>query len=208
MGRVTPKTLRAYLAAIRSVHVNRVMPVDVFENPSLRRLLDGATSLNPSPKDKTLKLPIVRTTLEKTATGGSSRADITLNSAFASHSRAACVWARSRTRKTTRRTVLLRNKSHTLGRQNQLVRRPYDIPPQAQQNLQAQGGSSNNYRSNLRPRLPGRGDAPVTHSRPPATVSSLIHGCGRSRLPRRVRSLSIEITPPSSRYPFLQLHWA
>jgi hypothetical protein len=82
MGKVAPKTLRAYLSAIRSVHLDRVMPVDVFENPSLRRLLDGATSLNPSPKDKARKLPILRPTLEKIATGGSSRADITLNSAF------------------------------------------------------------------------------------------------------------------------------
>ena len=82
MGRVAPKTIRLYLAAIRSTHVNCVLLVVVFENTLLRRILDGATSLNPSPKEAILKLPILRDILAKIATNSNSIPGVNTNAAF------------------------------------------------------------------------------------------------------------------------------
>jgi hypothetical protein len=82
MGRVASKTIRSYLAAIRSTHIDRILPVAVFENPSLRRMLDGATSLNPSLKEATQKLPISRSILTKIATGSSSIPGVNTDAAF------------------------------------------------------------------------------------------------------------------------------
>ena len=53
MGRVALKTIRLYFAAIRSTYIDYVLPVAVFKNMSLRRILNGATSLNPSLKEFT-----------------------------------------------------------------------------------------------------------------------------------------------------------
>jgi hypothetical protein len=82
MGRVASKNIRSYLAAIRSTHIDRILPVAVFENPSLRRMLDGATSLNPSLKEATQKLPISRSILTKIATGSSSIPGVNTDAAF------------------------------------------------------------------------------------------------------------------------------
>ena len=82
MGRVASKTLRSYLSAIRSAHVDRVLPVHVFENLSLRRMLDGATSLNPSIKGVAPKLPILRSTLEKIASSSTSIPGVNVDAAF------------------------------------------------------------------------------------------------------------------------------
>jgi len=82
MGRVASKTLRSYLAAIRSTHVDRILPVAVFENASLRRILDGATSLNPNPKEATPKLPISRSILAQIATSSNSIPGVNTDAAF------------------------------------------------------------------------------------------------------------------------------
>jgi hypothetical protein len=65
MGRVALKTLCLYLTAICFIYINHILPVIVFENASLCHILDGATSLNPNPKEATLKLPILYSILAK-----------------------------------------------------------------------------------------------------------------------------------------------
>jgi len=82
MGRVAPKTIRLYLAAIRSTHVNYILPVAVFKNTLLRRILDGATSLNPSPKEAIPKLLILRSILAKIATSSNSIIGVNTDAAF------------------------------------------------------------------------------------------------------------------------------
>ena len=82
IGRVALKTLRLYLAAIRSIYINRILLVTVFKNILLRRILDRATSLNPSLKEATLKLPILRSILTKIATSSNSILGINTNTAF------------------------------------------------------------------------------------------------------------------------------
>jgi hypothetical protein len=72
MGRVALKTIRLYLAAIRSIYVNCVLLVTVFKNALLRRILDGVTSLNPSLKEATPKLLILYSILAKIATSSNS----------------------------------------------------------------------------------------------------------------------------------------
>jgi hypothetical protein len=47
MAVVTAQTLRKYLTAIRSRHVDMALSVSIFTHPSLNRMLSGATSLNP-----------------------------------------------------------------------------------------------------------------------------------------------------------------
>ena len=82
MGRVALKTLRLYLAAIRSIYINRIFLVTVFKNILLRRILDRVTSLNPSPKEATLKLLILRSILAKIATSSNLILGINTNTAF------------------------------------------------------------------------------------------------------------------------------
>ena len=69
MGRVALKTIRLYLAAIRSIYVNYVLLVIVFKNILLYRILDRVTSFNSSPKEATLKLPILHSIFAKIAIG-------------------------------------------------------------------------------------------------------------------------------------------
>jgi hypothetical protein len=68
MGRVALKTIRLYLTAIRSIYINCVLLVIVFKNALLCYILDRATSLNPSLKEATLKLLILRSILAKIIT--------------------------------------------------------------------------------------------------------------------------------------------
>ena len=68
IGRVALKTLRLYLTAIRSIYVNYVLLVIVFKNILLYYILDRVTSLNPSLKEATLKLLILRSILAKIVT--------------------------------------------------------------------------------------------------------------------------------------------
>jgi hypothetical protein len=65
MGRVALKTLYLYLIMIHFTHIDRILPVIVFENASLCHILDGATSLNPNLKEATLKLLILYSILAK-----------------------------------------------------------------------------------------------------------------------------------------------
>ncbi len=80
MGRLKPSTLRGYVAGIRSHHVDLGEPVTVFEDPLIRRLLDGAASLNPS-LTRT-RLPITRDILAKIITNKPTTSDINLDAAF------------------------------------------------------------------------------------------------------------------------------
>jgi hypothetical protein len=72
IGRVALKTIRLYLAAIRSIYINYILLVIVFKNALLYYILDRATSLNPSLKEATPKLLILRSILAKIATSSNS----------------------------------------------------------------------------------------------------------------------------------------
>jgi len=65
MGRVALKTIRLYLTTIRSIYINYVLLVIVFKNILLCYILNRATSLNPSLKEATPKLLILRSILAK-----------------------------------------------------------------------------------------------------------------------------------------------
>src|ERR1700722_8886871 len=82
IGRVALKTIHLYLAAIRSIYVNCVLLVTVFKNVLLYYILDGATSLNPSPKEATPKLPILRSILAKIATSSNSIQGVNTDAVF------------------------------------------------------------------------------------------------------------------------------
>ena len=82
IGRVALKTLRLYFAVIRSTHVNRILPVAVFKNALLRRILDRATSLNPNLKEVTLKLLILYSILAKIAISSNSILGVNTDAAF------------------------------------------------------------------------------------------------------------------------------
>jgi len=82
IGRVALKTLRLYLAAIYSIYINRILLVIVFENILLCRILDRATSLNPSPKEATPKLLILRSILAKIATSSNLILGVNTDAAF------------------------------------------------------------------------------------------------------------------------------
>jgi hypothetical protein len=68
IGRVALKTIRLYLTAIRSIYINYILLVTVFKNILLYYILDRVTSLNPSLKEATLKLLILRSILAKIIT--------------------------------------------------------------------------------------------------------------------------------------------
>ena len=68
MGRVALKTLYLYLAAICSIYIDCILSVIVFENALLYHILDGVISLNPNPKEATLKLLISYSILTKIVT--------------------------------------------------------------------------------------------------------------------------------------------
>jgi len=82
MGRVALKTIRLYLAAIRSIYVNYILLIIVFKNALLCRILNRATSLNPSLKEATLKLPILRSILTKITTSSITILGVNTNAAF------------------------------------------------------------------------------------------------------------------------------
>jgi hypothetical protein len=82
IGRVALKTLYLYLTAIYSTHIDRILPVIVFENVSLCYILDGATSLNPNLKEAILKLPILYSILAKIMTNSNSIPGVNTDAAF------------------------------------------------------------------------------------------------------------------------------
>jgi hypothetical protein len=82
MGRVASKTLCLYLAAIRSTHVNRILPVTVFKNALLYYILDRVTSLNPNLKETTLKLLILYNILIKIVISSNLILGVNTNATF------------------------------------------------------------------------------------------------------------------------------
>jgi hypothetical protein len=82
MGRVALKTLYLYLTAIRSIYISYILLVIVFKNTSLYYILDRATSLNPNPKEATLKLLILYSILTKIATSSNLIPRVNTNAAF------------------------------------------------------------------------------------------------------------------------------
>ena len=67
---------------MRSIYVNYVLLVIVFKNTLLRRILDGVTSLNPSLKEATPKLLILRSILAKIVTNSNSTLEVNIDAAF------------------------------------------------------------------------------------------------------------------------------
>jgi hypothetical protein len=63
MSRIKPTTMRAYVSAIRSHHVDANHDISVFDNPIIKRILDGAMSMNPSTTAE--RLPITKDILTK-----------------------------------------------------------------------------------------------------------------------------------------------
>jgi hypothetical protein len=82
IGRVALKIIYLYLAAIHSIYINYVLPVTVFKNTSLYYILDGATSLNPSLKEATLKLLILYTIFAKIITNSNLILKVNTDAAF------------------------------------------------------------------------------------------------------------------------------
>ena len=82
MGRVALKTLYLYLTAIHSIYINYILLVIVFKNILLYYILDGAISLNPSPKKVTLKLLILYSILTKIITSSNLILGVNTNTAF------------------------------------------------------------------------------------------------------------------------------
>jgi hypothetical protein len=82
MGRVALKTLYLYLAAIYFIYIDRILPVTVFENASLCHILDGAISLNPNPKEATLKLLILYSIFAKIVTSSNLILGVNTDAAF------------------------------------------------------------------------------------------------------------------------------
>lgn len=63
-GKVSADTLRHYLAAIRSVHVDRSLPLSVFDDKTLRRVLDGIRRRQPA-RESTQAVPLTLDILQK-----------------------------------------------------------------------------------------------------------------------------------------------
>jgi hypothetical protein len=82
IGRVALKTLYLYLAAIRFIHINCILPVIVFENISLCYILNGVTSLNLNLKEATLKLLILYSILAKIIISSNLILKVNTNTAF------------------------------------------------------------------------------------------------------------------------------
>jgi hypothetical protein len=62
--RIKPKTLAHYLAALRSVYVDKRLNTAVFANEHLRRLLDGAKRLDTDSEIR-VRRPVTLPILEK-----------------------------------------------------------------------------------------------------------------------------------------------
>lgn len=64
MGAVSAETVRKYLAGIRSRHVDMALNIDIFRHPSIKRMLSGATSINPALGEPRIKKPITKAQLD------------------------------------------------------------------------------------------------------------------------------------------------
>ena len=67
---------------IRFIYINCILSVIVFKNILLCYILDGATSLNPSPKEVTLKLLILCSILAKIAISSNLILGVNTDAAF------------------------------------------------------------------------------------------------------------------------------
>jgi hypothetical protein len=67
---------------ICSIYINHILPVIVFENALLHYILDGATSLNSSLKEATLKLLILHTILAKIITNSNLILEVNTDATF------------------------------------------------------------------------------------------------------------------------------
>ncbi|KAF2174419.1 hypothetical protein K469DRAFT_550845, partial [Zopfia rhizophila CBS 207.26] len=86
MGQVQGTTLQSYLSALRSVHVDLGLSINVFEEDHIQRLIQGAKNLFPA-QSRRKRLPITRDilldVLSKRATRGEDPIDTrNLNAAF------------------------------------------------------------------------------------------------------------------------------
>ena len=82
IGRVVLKTLYLYLAAIRFIYIDHILPVIVFENASLCYILNGVTSLNSNLKEATPKLLILCSILTKIAISSNLILGVNTNTTF------------------------------------------------------------------------------------------------------------------------------
>jgi hypothetical protein len=80
---VKANTLDSYLSAIRSVHVDRCLPVDVFQSPWLRRIIDGRRRMEPPDERKqaTVISPQVLAQITTTPAAATSIGDLTFDTA-------------------------------------------------------------------------------------------------------------------------------
>lgn len=80
-GQIKPDTVVSYLSGLRSHHVDHHLPLDVFDNPRLARIIKGGRRLFPSVKSK--RLPITKDILKKiTAQPIMSVDDYNIDTAF------------------------------------------------------------------------------------------------------------------------------
>ena len=64
------------------IYINHILLITVFENASFCHILNGATFFNPSLKEATLKLLILRSILAKIATSSNSILGVNTDAAF------------------------------------------------------------------------------------------------------------------------------
>ena len=82
IGRVILKTLYLYFIIIYFIYINCILLIIIFKNVLLYRILDKVTSLNPSLKEATLKLPILYSILTKIATSSNLILGVNTNVTF------------------------------------------------------------------------------------------------------------------------------
>ena len=82
MGRVALKTLYLYFTVIRSIYINHILLVIVFENVLLYHILNRVTFFNPSPKEAILKLLILYNIFTKIVISSNSILGVNTNTAF------------------------------------------------------------------------------------------------------------------------------
>lgn len=85
-GQLQSTTISSYLAALRSVHTDRNEPTEVFDNPHIKRLVQGAANLFPRAA-KTKRLPLTKQMLTSMLSPNACRDEhpqdtLNLNAAF------------------------------------------------------------------------------------------------------------------------------
>ena len=82
MGRVALKTLYLYFVVICFIYIDHILPVIVFKNVSLCRILDRVISFNFNLKKATLKLLILYSILTKIITSSNLILGVNTDAAF------------------------------------------------------------------------------------------------------------------------------